>query len=58
MFHHVKSLASKARHEAQVAQGLVEYGLILALVAVVAIIGLIVLGPVVRDLLSQLGTSI
>ena len=58
MFHHIKSLASKVRHQAQEAQGLVEYGLILALVAVVAIVGLIVLGPAVRNLLSQLGTSI
>jgi len=58
MSHHLKSLVGKARHQAQVAQGLVEYGLILALVAVVAIVGLIVLGPAVRNLLSQLGTSI
>jgi pilus assembly protein Flp/PilA len=40
------------------AQGLVEYGLIIALVAVVAIAGLIVFGPAVSDLLSKLGGSV
>ena len=40
------------------AQGLVEYGLIIALVAVIAIAGLIVFGPAVSKLLSQLGGSV
>ncbi len=40
------------------AQGLVEYGLIIALVAVLAIAGLIVFGPAVRTLLSRLGGSV
>jgi pilus assembly protein Flp/PilA len=40
------------------AQGLVEYGLIIALVAVVAIAGLIVFGPAVSSLLSRLGGSV
>jgi hypothetical protein len=40
------------------AQGLVEYGLIIALVAVLAIAGLIVFGPAVSSLLSQLGGSV
>ncbi len=37
------------------AQGLVEYGLIIALVAVLAIAGLIIFGPAVSSLLSKLG---
>ena len=40
------------------AQGLVEYGLIIALVAVLAIAGLIIFGPAVSRLLSSLGNSV
>ncbi len=40
------------------AQGLVEYGLIIALVAVLAIAGLIIFGPAVSGLLSRLGGSV
>jgi Flp pilus assembly pilin Flp len=40
------------------AQGLVEYGLIIALVAVVAIAGLIIFGPAVSALLSSLSGSV
>jgi len=40
------------------AQGLVEYGLIIALVAVIAIAGLIIFGPAVSALLSTLGGSV
>src|ERR1051326_477287 len=36
------------------AQGLVEYGLIIALVAVLAIAGLVIFGPAVSSLLSNL----
>ena len=39
-------------------QGLVEYGLIIALVAVLAIAGLVVFGPAVSRLLSNLGGSV
>jgi hypothetical protein len=39
------------------AQGLVEYGLIIALVAVLAIAGLIIFGPAVQSLLTSLGTT-
>ncbi len=40
------------------AQGLVEYGLIIALVAVLAIAGLVIFGPAVSSLLSKLGGSV
>ena len=39
-------------------QGMVEYGLIIALVAVVAIAGLIILGPSVSSLFTALGSSV
>ena len=38
-------------------QGLVEYGLIIALVAVLVIAGLVIFGPAVTNLLSSLGRS-
>ena len=40
------------------AQGLVEYGLIIALVAVLAIAGLIIFGPAVANLLSSVSGSV
>lgn len=40
------------------AQGLVEYGLIIALVAVVAVAGLIIFGPAVSNLLKSVGASV
>lgn len=36
-------------------QGMTEYGLILALVAVVAIAGLVILGPAIRDMFTEVG---
>ena len=35
-------------------QGMVEYGLIIALVAVVAIVGLTLLGPKIRDMFTNI----
>jgi Flp pilus assembly pilin Flp len=40
------------------AQGLVEYALIIALVAVMAIAGLLMFGPQLNSLLSQLSGSV
>lgn len=40
------------------AQGLVEYGLIIALVAILAIAALIVFGSAISSLLSSMGGSI
>jgi Flp pilus assembly pilin Flp len=39
------------------AQGLVEYGLIIALVAIVAIAALLLFGPAINSLLSQVSGS-
>ena len=39
-------------------QGMAEYALILALVAVVAIVGVALLGPKVRDLFTKIATSL
>ncbi len=40
------------------AQGLVEYGLIIALVAIIAIAGLLIFGPAISSLLSNVGASV
>ncbi len=39
-------------------QGMVEYGLIIALVAVVAIAGLVALGPAIQNLLTSVSSSV
>lgn len=39
-------------------QTLVEYGLLLALIAVVVIVALLFLGPVVRQLFNNIGNTI
>ena len=49
---------SGARTMRAQAQGLVEYGLIIALVALLAIAGLLTFGPTVGLLLSSLSTSV
>ena len=45
-------------HGRHCAQGLVEYALIIALVAVLAIAGLMLFGPAINDLLSSVSGSI
>ena len=45
-------------HTSTKAQGLVEYGLIIALVAILAIAAIVVFGPAVAGLLSRLGGSV
>ena len=39
-------------------QGMVEYGLIIGLIAIVVIVALVALGPKVRDLFDQVNDSI
>ena len=51
-------MVDMARSARDKAQGLVEYGLIIALVAVVAIAGLMLFGPAVSSLLSRVGGSV
>jgi len=54
----LRTLFSSVPESRESAQGLVEYGLIIALVAVLAIAVLIIFGPAVSSLLSQLGGSV
>ncbi|MBM2811016.1 MAG: Flp/Fap pilin component [Chloroflexi bacterium] len=50
-----KGAASEAR---TLGQGMVEYGLIMTLVAVVAIAGLVILGPKIAEMFTSLGSSV
>jgi pilus assembly protein Flp/PilA len=52
------SKAGKLIPERTSGQGMVEYGLIIALVAVVAIAGLIIMGPKIADMFTSLGSSV
>ncbi len=46
------------RRPSEQGQGLVEYGLILVLIAIVAIVSLIFLGGTLSSMLSMIGTSV
>ena len=50
IFHHL-------RHDDEAGQGLAEYALILALIAIVAIVSLIFLGSQISDKLSVVGNA-
>ena len=54
----IRSLATWAPAEGEQGQGLAEYALILALIAVVAILALIFLGDSLADLMSYIGDTI
>lgn len=54
----VGTVIRKLLPEQEAGQGMVEYGLIIALVAVVAIAGLVILGPKIGSLFESLGASV
>jgi Flp pilus assembly pilin Flp len=56
--HVVTYLISALRQGDEDGQGLAEYALILALIAIVAIVSLVFLGDVVADLMSYIGDTI
>ena len=49
---------AQSRKQDEEGQGMVEYGLILALVAIVAMAGLTTLGPAVDAVLTQVGGAL
>jgi len=58
-----KGIAVKERFNAyfperEEGQGMVEYGLILVLVAITAIAGLIIIGPKISSFFSSMGSSV
>jgi pilus assembly protein Flp/PilA len=54
----IHSLAAWTPAEEEQGQGLAEYALILALIAVVAILSLIFLGDSIADLMSYIGDTV
>ena len=56
--HFVGNLLAHFRNDDEEGQTLVEYGLLLALIAIVVIAALIVLGPIVSGIFNSVGTEL
>ncbi|CAN5834176.1 hypothetical protein BH20CHL8_BH20CHL8_04670 [soil metagenome] len=54
----IGTLLAQLRRDDEEGQTLVEYGLLLALIAIVVIAALIVLGPIVSDIFDTVGDSL
>jgi Flp pilus assembly pilin Flp len=55
---YVRWLTEHRPADAEQGQGLAEYALILALIAIVAILSLVFLGDTINDLMSVIGSTI
>lgn len=58
MLQFISTLLSKSRHEDEEGQTLVEYGLLLALIAIIVIVALVFLGPIVSQIFQNVGTNL
>jgi len=54
----ISNLLKLARRDDEEGQTLVEYGLLLALIAIVVIAALVVLGPIVSGIFDEVGDSL
>jgi len=54
----IGTLVAQLRRDDEEGQTLVEYGLLLALIAIVVIAALIVLGPIVSGIFNEVGDSL
>jgi Flp pilus assembly pilin Flp len=54
----VRRLAKRLAPAGEQGQGLAEYALILALIAIVAILSLVFLGDTINDLMSYIGSTV
>jgi pilus assembly protein Flp/PilA len=54
----ISNLLAHFRREDEEGQTLVEYGLLLALIAIIVIIALLFLGPIVSRIFQNVGTSL
>ena len=54
----ISNLLARFQSEDEDGQTLVEYGLLLALIAIVVIVALIFLGPIISQLFQNVGTSL
>lgn len=58
MLHFISTLLARVGRRDEEGQTLVEYGLLLALIAIVVIVALIFLGPLVSDIFSNVGENL
>ncbi|MDQ4034396.1 MAG: Flp family type IVb pilin [Chloroflexota bacterium] len=56
--HFISNLLARFRSEDEDGQTLVEYGLLLALIAIIVIVALIFLGPIISQLFSNVATNL
>ena len=58
MLQFISSLLTKFRREDEDGQTLVEYGLLLALIAIIVIVALLFLGPIVSQIFQNVGDNL
>lgn len=56
--HFISNLLARFQSEDEEGQTLVEYGLLLALIAIIVIVALIFLGPIISQLFQNVGTTL
>jgi len=54
----ISTLISRFRREDEEGQTLVEYGLLLALIAIIVVIALVFLGPIVSQIFQNIGKNL
>jgi len=54
----ISTLISRFRREDEEGQTLVEYGLLLALIAIIVIVALLFLGPIVSQIFQNVGDNL
>ena len=55
---YISNLLAQFRNDDEEGQTLVEYGLLLALIAIIVIVALIFLGPIISQLFQNVGTAL
>ena len=58
MLQFISSLLNRFRREDEDGQTLVEYGLLLALIAIIVIVALLFLGPIVSQIFQNVGDNL
>jgi pilus assembly protein Flp/PilA len=58
MLQFISTLLSRFQHEDEEGQTLVEYGLLLALIAIIVIVALLFLGPIVSQIFSNVAENL
>ncbi|HLE59067.1 MAG TPA: Flp family type IVb pilin [Candidatus Limnocylindria bacterium] len=58
MLSFISNLLSRFHREDEDGQTLVEYGLLLALIAIIVIVALLFLGPIVSQIFQNVGTNL